>query len=410
MYGLRLLSSPRVRRDALLLIIGVVLLFRFAQFMALAMSPRWGFDFSAYWAAAGNFVHGESIYTSDQLSGQYPPGPQFLFTYPPIVAIVFVPFAALFPNDYRVAAGFWAMLGLVILTWSILAVTRAEGLDRRFEILKGRGRWLLVAGAFALTPVIGELAVGNVHLELVGLFTIAWLGLRRGDAVGERWAGLAMAAAALLKVFPVVLVLWFIATRRWTATVWAIAGAAIAIGVAITVTGIQPWLDYPRIILNLSAPADTADTVAPMVWLTPLLGFGFARVVVVGGLLAIVLWSARTQHAILSFAVGVTASIFLAPAVYHHYLTILVLPFLLGLSAGLSIAVLAAAYFLTWFGQQDALGQWSNLVSRAPQTIAVLVLLGGFLWQGRRGPRDVSPPFSGGKPRRAEAQNSAPQS
>ena len=410
MYGLRLLSSPRVQRDGLFLIVGVVLLFRFAQFMALALSPRWGFDFSAYWAAAGHLLHGEPIYAPGQLSGSYPPGPQFLFLYPPIVAVLFAPFAALFPNDFRVAAGLWAVLGLVILTWSILAITRAEGLDRRFEVLRGRGRWLLVAGAFALTPTIGELAVGNVHIELVGLFSIAWLGLRRGDAVGERWAGLAVAVATLLKVFPVILVLWFIVTRRWTATAWFVAGAAIAVGVAVVFTGLGPWLDYPRVLLNLSAPTDTGDAVAPMVWLTPVLGFGLARALVVGLLVAIVLWSARTQQPILSFSVAVTASIFLAPAVYHHYLTILVLPFLLGLSAGVSLVVLAAAYFLTWIGQQDALGAWSFLLSRAPQTIAVLVLLGGLLSLGRRATPEVSVAGPGATPPGIAPPGTAPAS
>ena len=107
---------------------------------------------------------------------------------------------------------------------------------------------------------------------------------------------------------------------------------------------------------------------------------------------------------------AVTASIFLAPAVYHHYLTILVLPFLLGLSAGVSLVVLAAAYFLTWIGQQDALGAWSFLLSRAPQTIAVLVLLGGLLSLGRRATPEVSVAGPGATPPGIAPPGTAPAS
>ena len=316
------------------------------------------------------------------------------------------PLAALFPNDYRVAAWLWTALGAVVLTLAVLALWRSERLGDRFPILAGRGRWFLVAAAFAFPPVVGELVLGNVHLVLLGLLTLAWLGIRRGDRQGEWIAGVAIGAAAIIKVFPGVLLLWFLLTRRYRAAAAMVVGAAVLALVTLPVTGIEPWLQYPTVLANLSAPADTTDTLAPTVWLADALGFTVARVVVTVVGLAIVAWAAlrardrsRTsrpgpqasspgyslvgidspppaQATARSFAIAVTVSVLIAPALYHHYLAVLVLPLVLGLAAGVPLALLAASYLLMWGGEQGALGDLAWLVNRAlPTAGAVLLLL-----------------------------------
>src|SRR6185503_20893551 len=135
----------------------------------------------------------------------------------------------------------------------------------RFPLLAGRGRWLLVAAAFAFPPVVGELVLGNVHLLLLGLLTLAWLGLRwsetrdaargeaRGDSRGEWLAGIAVGLATVIKVFPGLVVIWFLLTRRYRAAVGAVVGFAAAALATLPFTGIQPWLDYPTVLANLSA-------------------------------------------------------------------------------------------------------------------------------------------------------------
>jgi hypothetical protein len=77
----------------------------------------------------------------------------------------------------------------------------------------------------------------------------------------------------------------------------------------------------------------------------------------------------------MSFAVAVLASVLMAPALYHHYLAILVLPFLLLLSEGRSLGWLAAAYLLMSGGTQTALGELGWIVNRAMPTVGALVLL-----------------------------------
>jgi hypothetical protein len=402
-YGLRLLRRPRVQRTALVLILAVVAVFRLGQFLVFTTQIQWGYDFSAYWQAARHLLDGLAIYAPDQLAGPYAPQRQFLYLYPPPLAAVVIPLAALF-GDPRVANWAWAAIGAAILVATVMLVGRRHGLPVR---------WLVV-GAIIFPPVIGELVLGNAHLLLLGLLAAAWLGGASGSRSwrGEAVAGVAVGAAALVKVFPGILVLWFLLTRRWRAAAWSIAGIVAITLATLPFTGLQPWRDYPTVLLNLSAPSDTHDTLAPTVWLAPALGFTIARVVVTGAGLALLGWAAVTRRAgarlsasapgaapaprlvsahgadeALSFGIAVAVSILVAPALYHHYLAVLVLPFLLGLAGGADRRLLLLAYLLMWGGTQTALGDLEWVVNRAMPTAGALVLLAALVWAAARSPR-----------------------
>jgi alpha-1,2-mannosyltransferase len=393
-FGLRLLRKPGVQLVTLTLVLGLVLLFRATQFVLLTREVQWGYDFSFYWTAGQRLLDGASIYSPAQLAGPYAPQGQDGFLYPPPFAVAATPFALLFPTDYRAAAWVWTALGAVILAASVLALHRSERLGERYPMLGGKGRWLLVAGALAFPPVVGELVLGNVHLVLLGLLTVAWLALKRADGTSERrpeWlAGIAVGVAAVIKVFPGVLLLWFLLTRRDRASAGVVLGAAAAALVALPFTGIEPWLQYPTVLANLSAPSDTHDTLAPTVWLAVGIGFTAARIIVTVVGLAVVAWASRALDARRGFAIAVTASVLIAPALYHHYLALLVLPLVLGLAAGVPVKWLALAYFLMWGGQQDALGDLSWVINRAMPTAGALVLLGALA--ALRRPRAATPP------------------
>ena len=231
--------------------------------------------------------------------------------------------------------------------------------------------------------------MGNVHLLLLGLLTVAWLGIRRGDRAGDLVSGAAVGIAAVVKVFPGALLLWFILTRRFRASIGFAIGAGAFILVTLPLTGVEPWRQYPTVLANLSASADTTDTLAPTVWLAPYLGFLGARIVVTAaGLLLLVALSIAARHdlptarpAIVarSFAGAVVLSVLVAPALYHHYLALLVLPFLLALGAGVPLRWLALAYFLMWGGDQPAFGELTWIVNRALPTAGALVLFGALL-------------------------------
>ncbi len=95
------------------------------------------------------------------------------------------------------------------------------------------------------------------------------------------------------------------------------------------VTGLGPWLDYPTVLLNLGPPNELANALAPTVWLSEVMPRLAARVVVTIVGVAVVVWAARRRSEAISFGVAVAISVLIAPALYPHYLAILVLPMLL---------------------------------------------------------------------------------
>jgi hypothetical protein len=399
-YGLRLLAQPRVRLTILAVLTFVVLGYRLVQFAYWTGQPQWAYDFTFYWTAAGHLLHGEPIYSAAQLAGPYAPQAQEGFLYPPALAALVTPLAAIFPLDPGAANWIWSGLGAAILVWAVLALVRSEKLDECFRFLNGRGRWWLVAWAFAFPPVIDELVVGNVHLLLVGLLTAAWLGVRRAHsggvgggaagASGDRLAGIAVGAAAIVKIFPILLVLWFALTQRWRAAAWAIAAALAIAVVSLPITGLQPWLDYPTVLANLSSTPNATDALAPTFWLAPYVGFTIARIVVTSIGLGILLVAAiaipRDIDGLrLSFAIAVTLSVLMTPALYTSYLTVLVVPLILALAAGVRRGPLALAYLLMWGGQQAALGDAAWIVTRGLPTAGALLLLTLLLAAALRG-------------------------
>jgi hypothetical protein len=382
-----------VQVTALVVVLLVVLALRAVQFAVLTNEIQWGYDFSFYWTAARNLIEGEPIYSAAQLAGPYAPQGQDGFLYPPPLAAAMTPLATLFPTDYRAANWIWAAIGALLLIISIRSLWWSERIDERYPILAGRGKWLLVGAAFAFPPVVGELVMGNVHFLLLWLLTLAWLGIRRGDP-GGRWRGGAMiGVAAMVKVFPAILLLWAFVWGSARAAIGILIGAGLTMLLTLPTTGTAPWLDYPTVLANLSAPADTTDTLAPTVWLAEFMDFTLARIIVTAIGLAILVWSAwtlrqtklnltfdQTQAAkARSFAIAVTVSVLIAPALYHHYLALLVLPLMLALGAGVPLRYLAVAYFLMWGGQQDALGDLAWIINRGLPTVGALVLLAGLI-------------------------------
>jgi len=392
-YGLRLLLEPRFQVTALSLLAVLVVAFRVVQFAALTRAPQFGYDVSAYWLAGRHLLDGEPIYTAAQLAGQYAPQGQGLYLYPPALAALFMPVAALFPDGYLTLAWLWAGIGAAILAATVAWIAGAEGIasDRR-------GLLLLLAAAFAFPPVVGELVLGNVHLELLGLFALAWWGVRRGDRRGETVAGLAIGAAALVKLVPVVVVVWFLATGRTRAALWTIIGAAVLAAVTLPLTGLQPWLDYPAVLANLGRPSDATDALAPAVWLGDLVGPGIARLAVLAAATVAIAWSARRLVEPASYAVAVAAAMLVAPAVFHHYLAMLVLPMLLALVATERRGWLAAAYLAMWGGQQPALGGLGWLLNRALPALGALLVPVGLLVWGRPSAPSAGPTESTARP------------
>jgi hypothetical protein len=182
-----------------------------ASFLLVVAVNRWGTpaDENAYWLAAHRLMAGQPLY--DPTATSITP---FAYWYPPIVAQVLTPVAALLSEDVFNWA--WTFLMLGCLWW--LA-----------------GRNLLVALAMcAFPPIAVEFWFRNVHLILAVLLV---LGLRR-------WGGWHSVGAAI-KLAPVLGIAYLAMRGRWrdafVATVFG--GALLVVSVALAPDAWRQFVD-----------------------------------------------------------------------------------------------------------------------------------------------------------------------
>ena len=179
-------------------------------------------DMQVYEAAAWRIRNGEPLYGGDvdQLSA---------YRYSPWFAYAWLPFTYLPPTVVRVL---WSALMVAATALAVAPLVR----DRA------------VYPVLLFGPIlIGISAIGNVHPAMMAV--LMW-------GIPRRWGGLAVGLAASLKVVPILLILHFVAERRWTQ-----AGVAIVVAAAL-------WL--PILLFDIapvSFDPGAARTLAVPVWI-----------------------------------------------------------------------------------------------------------------------------------------------
>jgi hypothetical protein len=347
---LRVLVAPGFASVAIGTILVAGLVVRALQLVDATATPLWGTDFSAYWQAGSALLAGGSPYSASQLSGPYVAIEPGLYLYPPLVAALVTPLTAL---PVTVATAIWSLLGALAFLWVGLLVARREGVARSRRDLA-----LLGMAGLVFPPVYIDLVVGNVNLWLFALLGLGWLGHRSGRPVV---LGFAIAAATLVKVFPVVLFVWLIGTRQWRALAWAVGGVAAMVAISLPVTGLQPWLDYPYALINAAAGVvSVVPTVSDL--LTGLVGASAARMLVLIGGAIVVFACARRWPSVLSYGMAVAVSVLEVPILWNQYLVLMLLPLLLVAALARPRWLPVVPYLLMWptgLGLILAVGSWT---------------------------------------------------
>jgi len=228
-------KAEAARRPRLVWAAGVVamVLAGLAGLGIFSAKQPYGYDLWAYVLAARHLLAGEPLYAARP---EVPFGPYGEYHYAPAAA---VPFALLAPLPFDLATTIWIAINAVMTLAIAVYLIRPLPRDAR--------PW--AAAAFVLfLPLILEIALGNLNLLTLALCLVAW-SLRGRPAA----AGTVLAVAIGVKLLPLTLVLFYLASGRARVVAWT-----LAIGVAgLVVTALVFARDFPAYVALLIALTDS---------------------------------------------------------------------------------------------------------------------------------------------------------
>jgi Glycosyltransferase family 87 len=230
--------------------------------------------------------------------------------------------------------------------------------------------WVATAYLAGCSFMDYHLGLGQISGPIGFLFFVAWWAARKGNDV---LAGMAVGAACTLKLFPGVMVIFLLVTRRWRAVAAAIAFYLVIAAVMTARFGLAAWM---RFLSVQSAVADfwmgniqnqSIHGIVTHIFEPVCVAHGPVnhRAMVVSTALSIALlvaasrWTSRhhRQRFDLSFALFTTLSVLMSQWVWEHYAIIYLLP----------VLVLAAELRRRWRDQ--------NRVAASAMAFALLAIV-----------------------------------
>jgi len=248
MGNVRQVTSMKTRDIGLLFLWGLCLSWGGFNLGRSLFGPKFGTDFTQYYIASRMVLEGEghNIYRTDSYylnkatayGAVTHSGATTFNGYPPFVAFCLIPFSLMPFRPALLLFSITSMLGLGAGVWAFFA--DEERMTRRDFTLAG----LLIT--FSFFPVYYNIYMGQINALLFLCMALVLYFARRG----RPWcAGFFIALAALVKIFPAVLILFFAAKRQFKPVVAAIV-SIIALGaVSLTVCDASLYVNYMSQVL-----------------------------------------------------------------------------------------------------------------------------------------------------------------
>jgi hypothetical protein len=225
-------------------------------------------DFLSYYVGASAVQQGKPIYTletHDSVSASIGIRQVGRYLYPPTFAILIQPFLLMSPY---VASLFWFFVNVGLLLIGVGFLLRQGNLqDHRMRVAL-----LLLPVLF--TPVLMTLYLGQVNILIFMLIVLVWLTFVDGRRYSS---GVLLALAAWIKIWPIILIAYFVWKREWKVVSGALVGLLLIGAVTFALAGngqtisfftdklpeisqgTEPGIDH----LNQSIPGVFAKTFAP---------------------------------------------------------------------------------------------------------------------------------------------------
>jgi alpha-1,2-mannosyltransferase len=320
------------------------------------LSGRWWLaDFKGDFYAAGSAIlHGRSPYAASYrliaLAHSFTSVP-ITPSKPAPILLAAVPFS-LVPVAVSGAVFVAAMAGAILLALWLLGVRD----------------WRCYLVTFCAYPTVLGLHLGNMSPLL--LLGVAVLWRTRDQVLGP---AVALAGIVLIKLFPWVMAVWMLITRRFKAAAWSLLIATVAVVAGWAVIGFAGFESYPRLLSRLDGLL--AGSGASMSsWLTELglPAADAARIALTGGLLLLAYaWLlARKGEQSRSFGVAVIATLVATPHAWDHYYVLLYAP----------IALMRPRISCLWLAPALV---WPIAVEPALSVLALSVVLAAIVGKGR---------------------------
>jgi alpha-1,2-mannosyltransferase len=319
-------ARPPALAWATLAIVGWTMIGWLALQLLATKPPSAAFDLELLLEAGRDVAAGRSPYDPALLGGTTPDATHLFFSYPPLVAQALAPFAAI-PS------------GAMFAVWSFAAVAALAGVGELLRRLVRPSIGPATAGIAAVAvasltfPFTVAILFGNLDAFFPALYGLALVAAVSPVPRDHLAGGIAVAVAALTKIYPAGLGLWFAIRglrfdgRRSLTTVGAAVVAGLALlGVSLVVGGLEPWREYVR-IAGVASGAELVDprNVGPAAQVALLIGAdsGVARgihLAVGAGAVAVIAWAAWTRRdPVESLAIAAAATLLLLPVSWIHY-------------------------------------------------------------------------------------------
>lgn len=323
-------------------------------------------DFSHYYLSALVMRAGLNPYTTDLRPLGRALGIEGIehATYPPAFLLCFEPLTLMTPR-----AAYWTWFGINVAALALALVL----LFREIPSLRMRQVMALVPLAILYPPVGTHFFYAQPEVLILLLFVLMMWAMGRGH---DRTAGLFLALAGLIKIFPLLMVGYLVTRHRWRAVAYTAGGVIAGALVTIAMIGVQRSLGFMNGVHSITSnefiarPANIAlsSVVSRLFWYASgtigggegaLLGWvrpvvALAAQLLLLGLTARATWTATAAREAdwRAFSLWVVATILLAPTAWIHYAVILLIPFGLVAAAG-------------WAGHAQARAVWLTLASYA---------------------------------------------
>jgi len=288
-------------------------------------------DFWILFRGAREWTRGGSMYDIEAvLTNHF----GHVFKVPPFYGMLFVPFVTM--DGLTVLLGH-RMMNTLLIVATVLIWLRMWRIP--FVSLSAAG--LLIV--FNFRPLADTLAYGQIDLVLLFLLTLALWALRSGR---DTAAGALVALGTLFKIYPILLLAFFVVKGHWRALIGFVVGMAVCNSIAVAVIGWDEHLTYlTRVLPNIGGTTSWVENQTISGFLARLtdsprsatiyqnemvrlLGTFLSAVVSLAVcMLALRPTSRDSTGYALQYSMFLLLMVLASPAAWMHYETLLVVPF-----------------------------------------------------------------------------------